>query len=123
MGRLPIHLGIWGGRTQRAEGATRNEFIDWWAPHLNDRDLLRYSILGMEEEIPRCPSDADTDDYLATPTEEQSVETDSSDGSDGWMQLLMPQDWYAYVADPEQNLPADWDMDTSVEASDDRNVG
>ena len=68
----------------------------------------------MEEAIPRYPTFIDTEEYMATMTEEQSVETESDSSSHGWMQMLMPQDWY-YEADPEQNLPADSDMDISDE--------
>ena len=44
---------------------------------------------------------------------EQSIDTEDSGSSDGWMQLLMPQDWN-YEADPEQNLPTGSDMDISA---------
>ena len=89
---------------------TRNECADWRGSHLNGPDLFWYSIPEMEEEIPRYPSFVDTEDYLATPTEKQSVETDNSDSSERWTQLLMPQDLYN-EADPGQDLPPDSDMD------------
>ena len=37
---LPIDLGNWGGREPRGDGSTRNEFIDWWEPHIDDPKLF-----------------------------------------------------------------------------------
>ena len=119
---LPIALGNWEGGALRAEGTTESEYIDWWAPHLDSPDLFWRNLPGMEDELQRFPSRVDTDDYLATSTEDRSPELTSSESSHGWMQMLLPQDWYGYEADPEQNLPTDSDMDISSDMSVDMEV-
>ena len=110
---LPIDLGNWGGRRPLGDGSTRDEYTDWRAPHLDGQDLFWRSIPNMEQDIPRRPTNADADDYFATPADDRSMET--SGESDGWIQMLMPQDWY-YEPDPDTNLPyeADSNMDISL---------
>ena len=117
--QLPIGLNAWGGNMNRAGETMEVASIDWWTPHLDEQNLFRHQIPNMEEEIQRYPSYIDTEEYLATPSDEQSVDTVTSDSSShGWIQMLMPQDWY-YEPDPEQNLPTDYDMDISTETTTD----
>ena len=112
LGNLPVDLGNWRGGEPRGTGRERNEYIDWWTPHLEGGDVFWYTMEGMENEIIRYPSWPDTDHFPGMPAEEQMEETESESTSHGWIQMLMPQDWY-WEADPEANLPDDEEMNES----------
>ena len=55
----------------------------------------------MEEELQRHPSRIDTDQFFETTTETNTEDSGMDTESDGWMQMLMPQDWY-YDEDEER---------------------
>ena len=90
---------------------------------MDDQDLFWHSLPDMEREVPRRPTYTDTEEYFATPMEERSMETSSDSESEGWIQMLMPQDWY-YELDPEINLPPDSgsDMEISLDSGSDMDV-
>ena len=74
--------------------------------------MFWYALEGMEDEIMRFPSRLDADHFPGTPKEGHLEETESDSTSHGWIQMLMPRDWY-WEADPEWNLPDDEEMEES----------
>ena len=116
---LPIDLGNWGGRRPLGDGSTRDETIDWRGPHLEGPDLFWGAIPNMEREIPRRPTNADTDDYFAAPVDDRSMETSTDSG--GRTQMLMPQDWY-FELDPDMNLPYETDSNMAISLGSDTEV-